>query len=298
MKPLAALALFLAASIAMSQQTQQTQQTPPQALQQVPQQPTPGDPGLDALVDRLYAYAEQYRATLPSLSCDERVVSQQVRFDGKVKWQVRVEGTMRDLRKTPPDPFDPFTEQHTFVKVNGKPVRAMAGGDANLPYFIQGFFANLIGFHHVELKDCFDFRVTPLKNGKGKAVPGQVQVEVDRKAEPPAAACRTIIAGTHYMVIADPETGRIRHSERTIPAEAAVERNEAYFASIDYAPQQFGDRTFWLPAKSSAHDPAGTGRMEAAYLNCHRYTGEMRIVRDAGPDVAPGAPQPQTGKPQ
>jgi hypothetical protein len=268
MKRLAALALFLAASGLQSQQ----------ALQ-------PASP-LQALVDRLYAYADQYRATLPSLSCDERIVSEIMSYDGKIKRRVQVDGTMRELRKTPPDPFDPFSEQHTVAKVNGKRVR---GGtlnveEVNLPYFIQGIFANLIGFHHEELKDCFVYSASAVNDGKA----GEVQVEVDRKPEPVAAACRSILAGTHYMVIADAETGRIVHSERTIPPGASEQNDEAYFASIDYAPVQFGDRIFWLPAQSSAHDATDTGRMESVYSNCHRYGSEVRIM----PDV------PQTGKPQ
>ena len=278
MKWLAVLALFLAASSLQPQQVSQ-----------------PASP-LHALVDRLYAYADQYRATLPSLSCDEGIVSWNVSYDGKIKRQVRIEGTIRELRKTPPDPFDPFSEQHLVTKVNGKPVRARGGTlsleEVNLPYFIQGIFANLIGFHHEELKDCFVYSASAVNDGRA----GEVQVEVDRKPEPVAAACRAILAGTHYMVIADADSGRIVHSERTIPPGASEQNDEAYFASIDYAPVQFGDRIFWLPAKSSAHDATDTGRMESVYSNCHRYGSEVRIVPDAAPVVPPDVPQ--TGKPQ
>jgi hypothetical protein len=286
MKRLAALALFLAASVLYSQQALQPQQVS-----------RPASP-LSALVDRLYAYADQYRATLPSLSCDERIVSWDVSFNGKIKRQVRLDGTLRELRKTPPDPFDPFSEQHRVSKVNGKPVRAPGGTlgieDLSIPYFIQGIFANLIGFHREELKDCFVYRASAVDDGK--AGQGEVQVEVDRKPEPPAEACRVILPGTHYMVIADAETGRIVHSERTIPSGTAEQNDEAYFASIDYAPVQFGDRIFWLPARSSAHDATETGSMESVYSNCHRYASEVRIVPEGTPVTAPVAPQ--TGKPQ
>lgn len=268
MKSLTALALFLAASGLQAQQT----------LQSV----SP----LHALVDRLYAYADQYRATLPSLSCDERIVSWLVSYDGKIKRRVQVDGTMRELRKTPPNLLDPFSEQHTVIKVNGKRVRGGTMGveETNLPYLIQGIFANLIGFHREELKDCFVYSASAVNDGNA----GEVQIEVDRKPEPPAEACRAILPGTHYMVIADAETGRIVHSERTIPPDASEQNDEAYFASIDYAPVQFGDRVFWLPVRSSAHDATDTGRMESAYSNCHRYGSEVRIVPDAA----------QTGKPQ
>jgi hypothetical protein len=280
MQGLRAAVLFLAASTLEPQQV--SQQTLP----------------LNMFVDRLYAYADEYRATLPSLSCDERIVSEVMGYDGKVRRRVRVDGTMRELRKTPPDPFDPFHEQHLISKVNGRPVRAPGGTlsveEVNLPYLIQGIFANLIGFHHEELKDCFDYRVSPVNDGN--AGQAEIQMDVDRKAAPTAAACRAILTGTHYMVIADAGTGRIVHSERTISSEASEENDEAYFASIDYAPVRFGDRIFWLPARASAHDATDTGRMESVYSNCHRYASEVRIVPDARPVAEPDAPL--AGKPR
>ncbi|HUB28632.1 MAG TPA: hypothetical protein VL967_03005 [Terracidiphilus sp.] len=237
-------------------------------------------PDSDRLVDRLYAYAQQYRDSLPSFACDETILSRQTRYRGKAGRGIRVEGTMREIRKVPPDPYDPFTEQHQFTKLNGKPAK----GAIRLPYFIQGGFANLIGFHHSELRDCFSFRITPLSQAN------TFQLQIDRKETPEtAASCRGIFAGTQYRVIADAE-GHILHSERTIPAETAEQEDEAYFAAIDYAPQQFGERSFWLPTKFASHDPAGAGSMEAVYSNCHRYTGDMTILSGSEPEASPSLP--------
>lgn len=237
-------------------------------------------PTLDVLLDRLYAYTAQYRATLPSLSCEESIVSQELDYNGKVSRQVRVEGTMREIRTD--DPNDPFSEQHKFLKVNGKRVRK----HFSMPYFIQGGFANLIGFHHRELKECFDYQVSYADGGK------TVQMEMDRKDEPQEAECRSrVFAGTRWRVIADVETGHILHSERQISAEAADLHKEAYFASLDYAPQQLGDRVFWLPVKFFAHSPEDDRRMYATYSDCHRYAGEMKILPGFAP--VPPAPNPQ-----
>lgn len=252
---------------------------PLSALQARPA-PTPGAPSLDVLLDRLYAYAAQYRATLPSLSCDESIVSQELEYNGKVKRQVRVTGTMREIRTGDPD--DPFSEQHEFLKVNGKRVKKLFA----MPYFIQGGFANLIGFHHRELKDCFDYQVSFLDGGK------TAQLEIERKDEPQEAECRArVFAGSRWKVIADAATGHILHSERTISPQASDLHHEAYFASLDYAPQQLGDRIFWLPEKFFAHSPEDDRRMYATYSNCHRYAGEMKILPGFAP-VAP-APNPQ-----
>jgi hypothetical protein len=252
----------------------------PRSCASSPSSSSSGAPSLEVLLDRLYAYAAQYRATLPSLSCDESIVSQELDYNGKVKRQVRVTGTMREIRTDDPD--DPFSEQHEFLKVNGKRVKKLFA----MPYFIQGGFANLIGFHHRELKDCFDYQVSFLNDGK------TVQMEMQRKDEPKDAECRTrVFAGSRWKVIADVATGHILHSERTISSQASDLHHEAYFASLDYEPQMLGDRTFWLPARFSAHSPEDDRRMYATYSNCHRYAGEMKILPGFAP-IAP-APNPQ-----
>jgi hypothetical protein len=248
----------------------------------LPLAPAQQPPAENVLIDRLYAYAGQYRATLPSFSCDESILSAETYYRKKGSRTVRVEGTMREIRKTPPDQYDPFTERHQFTKVNGKPVKGEIG---LLPYFIEGGFANLIGFHSSEQKDCFNYRITPLPDG------GNFQLQIDRKDKLPDA-CKGILAGTHYVVVADAE-GHILHSERTIPPAIADRYDEAYFAAMDYAPQQLGERTFWLPAKFSSHDFIDIRRMEASYSNCHRYTGDIRIlpgVAEAGRDAKPRKP--------
>jgi hypothetical protein len=246
--------------------------SPATAQQQLPPLPT--------LLDRLYDYTAQYRATLPSLECHEQILSEQVDYKGKVKLKVRVEGTIREVRKSPPDPTNPFEESHVVAKPRG-----VVGIDfTDMPYFIQGGFANLIAFHHGRLRDCFDYRISPYQDGRN------VEVIADRNTNSPEQVCHAILPGTHYRVIADVATGRILHSERTISAQAAEEHGEAYFAAMDYAPWQFGDDVFWVPSRFEAHDPTETGRMEATYTKCHRYGSEIKIlpsVTEAGPGAKP-----------
>ncbi|HTX76418.1 MAG TPA: hypothetical protein VMD29_09455 [Terracidiphilus sp.] len=104
------------------------------------------------------------------------------------------------------------------------------------------------------------------------------------------AAGRFSPDGFRRTVVADPETGRILHTERTIAPEVAIDSNGVYFGAIDYAPQKLGDRTFWLPSRFYAHDVEGTGRMFATYSNCRRFTGELKIL----PEVSPAGAVPQS----
>lgn len=247
MKPLYALALLVCSAVARCQQ------------------PVP----LDVLLDRLYAYAKQYQATLPSLSCDESITSQALTRKGKVRWEVKIESTLREIRTD--DPYDPFIEKRQYKTVDGH--RSKRPGE--LPFLVEGGFANLVGFKRWEQKECFDYAVTPEENGQ------TVRLEMTLKTNPANPECRKMPEGFRRVVIADPETGRILHSERTISPEEAAIGDKVYFGAIDYAPQKLGDQTFWLPSRFYAHDAENAHRMIATYSNFHRYTGELKIVPGA-----------------
>src|ERR1700741_119809 len=87
-------------------------------------------PSLDVLLDRLDGYAKQYQATLPSLSCDERITSQALNKRGKVTWEVKIESTLREVRTE--DPYDPFAEKREYKRVNGRRSR----WKPETPYFV------------------------------------------------------------------------------------------------------------------------------------------------------------------
>lgn len=234
-------------------------------------------PSLDVLLDRLDAYAKQYQATLPSLSCDEQITSQALNKKGKVTWEVKIQSTLREVRTE--DPYDPFLEKREYKSVNGRrPRRAF-----QTPYFVEGGFAGLVGFKRWELRECFDYAVTPGDGGQ------TARVETTLKTKFTNPSCAKLPADFHRIVIADPETGRILHTERTIAPEEAARNATVYFGGIDYAPQNLGEQTFWLPSRFYAHDAENTGRMTAIYSNCHRYAGELKIL----PDVSAAGAEPK-----
>ena len=225
-------------------------------------------PSLDVLLDRLDAYAKQYQATLPSLVCDEQVTSQALNNKGKVTWEMKIQSTLREVRTD--DPYDPFLEKREVKSVDGHRLRPNRAFDT--PYFAEGGFAGLVGFKRWEQRACFDYVVIPGDSGQ------TVRLEMTLKARFTDPSCARLPPGLHRIVIADPETGRILHTERTISAEMMVRDTDVYFGEIDYAPQKLGERTFWLPSRFYAHDAKDSGRMYATYSNCHRYTGELRIL--------------------
>ena len=54
-------------------------------------------PTVDELLPRVLAYAQQYRQSIPSFEADESAVSQLVK-NGRIKWEVQLEMTLRELR--------------------------------------------------------------------------------------------------------------------------------------------------------------------------------------------------------
>jgi hypothetical protein len=226
-------------------------------------------PSLDVLLDRLDAYAKQYQATLPSLTCDEQVTSQALNQKGKVTRQVKIQSTLREVRNG--NSYDPFTEKREFKRIDGRRPKATFQ-TSQLPYFAEGGFAGLVGFKSWEQRECFDYGVAPEDGGH------TFRLEMTLKAKFRDASCTKLPFGFHRIVIADTETGRILHTERTVAPEVAASNLTVYFGGIDYAPQKLGEQTFWLPSRFDAHDSEDTGRMVATYSNCHRYTGESKLL--------------------
>ncbi|HWA94509.1 MAG TPA: hypothetical protein VG844_07890 [Terracidiphilus sp.] len=61
--------------------------------------------------------------------------------------------------------------------------------------------------------------------------------------------------GFHRVVIAEPATGRILHTERTISAGAAEMNGDAYFGAIDYAPSSSATKPSSCPPASPHTTP-------------------------------------------
>ncbi len=235
-------------------------------------------PSLEVLLDRLGAYAKQYQATLPSLQCNEQITSQVLNKKGKVTLDVKIQSTLREVRTE--DPYELFIERREFKSVDGRRPRETFK-TSQLPYFVEGGFAGLVVFKRWEQRECFDYVVTSEDGGN------TVRLEMTLKAKPANASCGRLPEGFRRIVIADAETGRILHTERTISPEAA-RNTDVYFGGIDYAPQKLGEQTFWLPSRFYSHDAENTARMFATYSGCHRYVGELKIL----PGVSfPGAGQ-------
>jgi hypothetical protein len=219
----------------------------------------------EAKIQQVIAYAQAYRERLPSLECDETMLSQRVK-GGKVNWEVKIKATLRELR----DENEPggFRDEYKFKSVDGKPAKP----HFKAPYFVYNVFANSLGIGEKPLPACFTYRSVTLDDGR------TLQFNIDSKPGVPDPSCRKIPDDYHKMILIDAASGAARHVERRISPEFAERKLEIPFVAIDYAPQKLDDETFWLPVRFEASDLKIEGRMIATYSNFHRYLGKAKIL--------------------
>ena len=219
-------------------------------------------------VRRVIAYTDAYRKHLPSLECDETMLSERVK-NGKVKREVKIKATLRELR----DEKEPggFRDEYTFNSIDGK--KAKPDFDTGtLPYFVYKAFANGIGIGEGLLPACLSYRFATLDDGRTQ------QLNIDSKPNVRDPSCNKIPDDYHKMMLIDTASGAVRRVERRMSPEFADYNLEIPYIAIDYAPQKLGEETFWLPTRFEAVDVHQQGGMIAAYSNCHRYTVVSKIV--------------------
>jgi len=229
-------------------------------------QQTPGQQTTnEEQVRRVIAYAQAYREHVPSLECEETMLSQRVK-DGKVKRQVKIKATLREVR----DKSEPggFRDDYTFKSGDSRPAKP----DSRTPYFVYNVFANSLGIGDNPRPTCFDYRFATLDDGR------TVQFNIDAKPGVRDPSCTKIPDDYHKMMLIDTASGAVRHIERRVSPEFADKNLEIPYVAIDYAPQRLGEETFWLPTRFEAIDLHQQGRMIATYSNCHRYTVVTKIV--------------------
>lgn len=217
---------------------------------------------------RVIAYTEAYRKKLPSLQCDETMLSQRLK-NGKVRRQVKIKATLRELR----DENEPggFRDDYTIKSVDGRPAKPNFD-PGTLPYFVYRAFANGLSIGENPRPTCFNYRFATLDDGR------TLQFNIDSKPGVPDPSCSKIPDDYHKTMLIDTASGAVRRVERRISPQFADSNLEIPSITIDYAPQRLGEETFWLPVRFEAIDLHQQGGMIATYSNCHRYTVDSKIL--------------------
>jgi hypothetical protein len=263
--PLRLILIALLSTATLGAQSQQPTRQPNQP------QPTTSLP-VEDLVDQLVANASVYRATLPSLSADEDIISD-LTILGIYTKHAEAHATFRAIRKSEDTALD---ESRQITILNGKPVKP--GEQVNLPTVLFGGFGRFQDmFFTPPHRPCFNFVLVP----PTPRAPIQINITLSTAAAT-RRGCELGLQGLTGIARIDPASGYLIHLERTIPPDIAAKFNHATFGAVDSGPTQVGDQIFWLPiivtGDVAQNKGKAKGRFTAHYSNYHRYTATSTIL--------------------
>jgi hypothetical protein len=237
-------------------------------------------PTLEEILQRLDANLNRYDTRLPSLFCDEHVVSQ-------VQPGQRSEDTITDsvfrLRRTPnADHTTTLVESREIRKVNNKPPTSQ---NMDGPTMLSGAFEGALAVVSLKQTACMHYELQPI-NPKNPTTPYVIRFSTTQTT----AAC-LLQEDSHGRVTIDPASMQIKRLELTTPDHTVV-RGDAFTTSVtgkrvitvDYAPILLGGETFWMPATIALHTTTGGGfhrlvwSFRATYRNYHKMEVTSRIL--------------------
>jgi hypothetical protein len=251
--------------------------------QTVPSQSIAGQAPLQVKLDKLAAASEELRKHLPSFTCKESLISQELR-GGKVKMEARASGQLRVLRNGEGKPVEHFEAAE-------RDGQTIAPDKLRVPIFVKGGFTDVLGFFQSDIQPCFHY------SGSGN------RVDFESIANAHAPQCEKQSETRGFALFSD--NGDIAHVERTVPVEVARQRNWAPFAAIDLSRVELGGSSFLLSAHVVADLPDGrsTYHWEADYTGCKLFSVNVKIGpatmaepgsdgSGAGSGAGPGPPNP------
>jgi hypothetical protein len=248
--------------------TQLPAQTPPPSEAQPASQKSPADQLVDQLVDN----AERYRATLPSLTAHETILSETSETIVFGKSAVHAEATIRVVRKTSGGPLE---ESRQIIALNGKPIAS--DKRVGLPLTISGGFGHFpAAFFSPENRPCFNFVLSP-------RLQHDAPLELSISLNPDASElpqCKPAPTGLAAIARVDPATHQLIHLERTFPDDPEASKSRMLFLSVDLAPTLVGQNTFWLPTTLVARGVNGKNRLSwiSHYSDYHQFAATATIL--------------------
>jgi hypothetical protein len=242
-------------------------------------------PTLDEILHRLQANLNHYDARVPSLFCDEHVVSSQM--ERNIPDESTVTDSVFRLKRTPkPDHTTSLAESREIKTVNGKPATSQ---DVDAPTMLSGAFEGGLAVVSLEQTACMSYELQPL-NRKRPAEPYIVNFAT--ALTPRNSAACLLREKSKGRASIDPSSMQVTHLELTTPRHVMIPGDSfsppvvgRRFLSVDYAPVLLGGETFWMPSAITMRITRGSGTFhesvwsyQAAYRNYHKLEVTSRIL--------------------
>ncbi len=241
-------------------------------------------PSLGEVLQRLEANLNHYDAGVPSLFCDENVVSSKVEPHERDRDTV-TESVFRLKRTAQADHTTALVESREIKSVDG---RAPKSGEMDGPALLSGIFEGGLAVVSVGQTSCMNYRLERVNRKK----PGEPYVVRFATVLTPrnTAGC-FLQEESKGRVLIDPASMQVKRLEITTPHHLI--EDEDYYSSrvvgrreltVEYAPVLMGGETFWMPSAIGMQTTRGEGfdrtvwSFDARYRNYHRLEVKSKIL--------------------
>lgn len=241
-------------------------------------------PSLEEILERLEANLNHYDTSVPSLFCDEHVVSQ-------VEPDVRNPETITDsvfrLKRTAnPDHTTTLVESREIKTVNGKPATSQ---DIDGPTLLNGAFEGGLAVVSLNQTACMNYTLQRINRNR----PAEPYIVRFATVLTPQNSAKCLLQeNSKGRVFIDPASMQITHLELTTPRHV-INSGNSYGSpgvgkrdlTVDYAPVLLGGDTFWMPSTITMRVTSGSGTFHmivwsfrATYRNYHKLEVKSRIL--------------------
>ena len=236
-------------------------------------------PTLENILQRLDTNLSHYDGHVPSLFCDEHVLSQ-------VKPGPRSQNTVTDsvfrLKRTlNVDHTTSLEESREVLRVDGK---TAASQDLDGPNLLTGVFEGGLAVISFQQAACMKYSLQKIKKNRPTA-PYVIRFATDLT---PVNSARCLLReNSTGRALIDPTTMQVKRLELTTPHHAII-KGDVYGRRdliVDYAPVVLGGEAFWMPSSIQMRVTSGSGTFhvtewsfQADYRNYHKLQVTSHIV--------------------
>jgi hypothetical protein len=248
-------------------------------------------PTLEEILQRLDANLNHFDSRVPSLFCDEHVISEVDR--GPRKEDTITDSVFRLKRTANSNHTTTLVESRETRNVNGKPVTSQ---DMDGPTLLSGWFEGALAVVSPNETACMNYTLQRINTNRPN---DPYIVRFDAVLTPQNSADCLLQENSQGRVFIDPASMQITHLELTTPHHTIIP-GDSYSSpvvgkrvlTIDYAPVLLGGETFRMPATITLRATSGSGTFHmvvwsfrAAYRNYHKLEVKSRIL--PGSEVPP-----------
>jgi hypothetical protein len=250
-------------------------------------------PTLDEILQRLESNLNHYDTGVPSLFCDEQVIS---RMEPGLPNRDTVTDSVFRLKRTEnANHTTTLVESREIKTVNGKPATSQ---DMKGPSLLSGVFEGGLAVVSLNQRGCMKYTLQRIN----KKYPSEPYVIRFATALTPQNLADCVLQEkSSGRVFIDPASMEITHLELTTPHHVIIPGN-SYVSpvigkrvlTVDYVPAALGGDTFWMPSTITTRSVGDSDTFhptlwsyEATYRNYHRMEVKWRIHTGGEPGSGP-----------